>query len=193
MALSLVTAPVAEPLLVQEAIDHLRIDGSTDAAYVFTLIRAARDQAEAATKRALMRQTWKLLLDGLPASGVVYLPKPPLASVTHVKYYDTAGVLQTWSSSLYTVDAGSEPGRLYPAYGGIWPSYRAQPNAIEIQFVCGYATADLIPASILHGLRLVLGHLYENREEVGYLTPSRLPAGAASLFSSYEVMLPSCA
>lgn len=186
MALALVTAPEAEPFTVDEAIDHLRIDGTADAAYIFTLIRAAREQAEAITKRALMRQTWKYLLDDVPSCGVIEIPKPPLSSVTHVKYYDDNGTQQTWSSALYSVDASSEPGRLQPIYGGSWPSYRAIPNTIEVQFVCGYVSADRIPASIIQGMRLLLAHYYENREEVGFLTPSRLPAGALSLFGTYQ-------
>lgn len=187
MALSLVLAPEAEPFTLDEAIDHLRIDGTADAAYVFTLIRAAREQAEAITKRALMRQTWKYLLDAVPSCGVIELPKSPLSSVTHVKYYDDAGVQQTWSSTLYTVDASSEPGRLEPIYAGSWPSYRRIPNTIEIQFICGYVSADRIPVSIIQGMRLLMAHYYENREEVGFLTPSRVPAGAMSLLGTYQV------
>lgn len=193
MALTIVTAPEAEPFTVSEAIEHLRIDGTADAAYVFSLVRAAREQAEAITKRALMRQTWKYFLDAVPRSGVIELPKPPLASVTHVKYYDSDGTQQTWSSSLYTVDTNSEPARIMPAYGESWPSYRFVPNTIEVQFVCGYVSADRIPMSIIQGMRLIMAHLYENREEVGFMQPSRLPAGALSLLGTYQIMVPECA
>ena len=55
--------------------------------------------------------------------------------------------------------------------------------------MAGYVTADRVPASIIAGMKLILGHLYENREEVGFLTPNRLPMGALSLLSTYEVMM----
>lgn len=189
MPLSLVTAPEAEPISVEEALEHLRIDGTSDPALVYQHVRAARDLAEAVTKRALMRQTWKYFTDCWPDACGMELPKPPLASVTHVKYYDDDGTLQTLATSVYSVDTFSEPGRITLAYNQTWPSHRPIPNAIEVQYVAGYVTADRVPASIIAGMKLILGHLYENREEVGFLTPNRLPMGALSLLSTYEVMM----
>ncbi len=104
----------------------------------------------------------------------LYIPYPPLQSLTHIKYYDGDGVLQTWSPTLYDVDpaAGSpfldtcQPWRVYPKYGQSWPTHRAQRNAIEVQFVAGYgATAAAIPAKLRSAMLLMVGEMFERREQ----------------------------
>src|SRR5512137_379977 len=111
MRLSLVTAPAALALdWVSEVKGHLRLITEEERDRVEqVLIPAATSWAETATGRALITQTWKLLLDGFPsglggwlggyvttgAASAITLPKPPLQSVTTVKYVDESGVLQT--------------------------------------------------------------------------------------------------
>lgn len=135
---------------------------------VNALIETAREDAENFTKRALITQTWDLNLDTFPT--VIRIPKPPLVSVTHVKYYDTTGTLQTFSSSSYIVDAPAGPqcleGCISLAPNQSWPSIQTRKNAVTVRFVAGYGAASAVPESIKQAMKLMIGHLYENRESV---------------------------
>src|SRR4030067_860491 len=83
---------------------------------------------------ALITQTWELYLDAFPA-WEIRVPKPTLQSITSIVYTDTDGILQTLAGSMYLVDNKSEPGRITPAFGEVWPVTRAQINAVIVRFV----------------------------------------------------------
>lgn len=83
MRLKLITTPAAEPITLDEAKNHLKVDSADDNALISTLIKTARQLTERETKRALITQTWKLYLDESPAE--IYIPKPPLQSVESIK------------------------------------------------------------------------------------------------------------
>lgn len=161
MSLKVITPPASEPVTLAEAKLHLRVDGTTEDALISSLIVAARQGAEHLTDRALMTQTLELSLDGFPS--VIKLPRPPLVSVTSVKYVDQAGAEQTLVSTDYQLDAASEPARLMPAYGETWPTTRNQVNAVTIRYQAGYTT---VPDQIKSWMLLRIGMLYANRESV---------------------------
>jgi len=113
---------------------------------------SAREYGETFTHRGFITQTWDDKRPGFPCDGVIWLPKAPLISVTSVTYLDTAGISQTWSNTLYTVDAPSGPkarmGCLVPNYGEVFPSTREIVNAVTIRFVAGYGAAAAVPSLI---------------------------------------------
>jgi uncharacterized phiE125 gp8 family phage protein len=164
MTLKLITAPATEPITIAEAKLHLRVDSTDDDTLITALIVAARQGAEHITGRALMPQTWELALDEF--EDIIRLRKAPLTSITSIKYLDTAGVLQTLTTSDYLLDDHSEPARVMPAYGASWPSTRDQANAVLVRFAAGYANAVTVPQEIKSWMLLRIGMLYENRESV---------------------------
>lgn len=172
MALSLVTAPSVEPITTSVAKLHLRVDHSTDDALIDTLCAAARDYVETATRRKMITQTYDLKLDGFPSHDQpIWLPFPPVSSVTSVSYVDTNGDTQTWSSSYYTTDLPAGPharmGRIVPAYNYDYPQTREVINAVTVRFVVGYGAAgSSVPGALLAAMKLLIGHWYEHRESV---------------------------
>lgn len=165
MPSALVTAPTAEPVTLAEAKLHLRVDDNADDVLIGALITASRQHAEHDTRRALVTQTWKLVLDAFPES-VITLDRAPVSAVVSVVYIDPEGVSQTLSAAGYQLDAVTEPCRLVPAYGSTWPATRAQVNAVTVTYTCGYGNPDTVPESIKRWMLLRIGALYENREEV---------------------------
>lgn len=104
------------------------------------LITSARREAEKLTGRALITQTWELLLDKFPEREI-RIGMLPIQSITSVKYYDSDGALQTLGSENYTLDADAMPGWILPAYGVSWPQTYSMANAVVIRFVAGYGSA----------------------------------------------------
>lgn len=70
MPSKLITAPTEEPVSLADAKAHLRVDISDDDALIGAMISAARQEAEAACRRALVTQQWKLMLDRFPAPNM---------------------------------------------------------------------------------------------------------------------------
>jgi uncharacterized phiE125 gp8 family phage protein len=173
MSLVLTTPPTQEPITVDDVLDFSRVDADTDTALVDTLITVARQHIEGAhLNRSLLTQTWDWYLDDFPCVtdrnpwGSFIVPRPPLQSVSYIKYTDTDGALQTLSSSLYTVDTSSEPGRITVAYGESWPSVRCIPNAVNVRFIAGWSDVNAIPEPIKQAIRVRTTQLYEHREEI---------------------------
>jgi uncharacterized phiE125 gp8 family phage protein len=161
MGLKMITAPQIEPVSMQEILTHSRIDSEEEYIYAAELITAAREYCEALQNRAYMTQTWELTLDKF--SPVIVLPKPPLQSVTFIKYKDAQGIEKILPETEYAVDNTSFQGRIVPVKG--WPSFSPYPvNAVTVRFVCG---SNTVSERVKHAIKLLAAHWYENREAYG--------------------------
>lgn len=181
MPIQLITAPTVEPVSVVDARAHLNVITSDDDELIAVMITAAREAAEVKVGRSLCTQTWRLTLDSFPGgsmAGVPYgrafgipphailLERPPVQSVTSIKYDDMAGVEQTVSSTLYKVELSSEPARITPVFGQIWPIPLPQIGAVRVTYVAGYGGADAVPAGIRQWILMQVGTMYANRESI---------------------------
>lgn len=167
MALKLITPPTIEPVSITDMANYARIDADPDSITLATMITTARVEAEKITRRQLITATWEYVLDFFPSgSQIIYLPMPRLQSVTSVKYLDSSGVEKTLVANTdYLVDADSEPARITPGMGLIWPVTYPVVNTVRIRFVSGYgATKDDVPQSIRNWIMAFAASLYENRE-----------------------------
>ena len=166
--LTLVTAPASEPVTTAEAKSWLRVDHSSDDALIDALVKSARQWGESFTGRAFVTQTWDAYWDGFAFGDTIVLPKAPLASVTHVKYYDSGGTLQTMTSADYAVFAPAgemaQPGRVILNDGATWPSARGHMNDVVVRFVAGAAVAS-VPEGIKSAIKQLVAHWYEHRGE----------------------------
>ncbi len=193
MGLTLHTAPVAEPISTAEAKSHARVDISADDTLIDDYIAAARRWAELYTRRQFVTATWDLTLDAFPLSDrcPIWVPLPPLQSVTSISYVDADGQTQTWDAAEYLVDSKSEPGRILPAYGETWPVTRDQANAVTVRFVAGYGLAAAVPATLKTAVRLLVSHLYETREPIitGTIV-AKVPLGVEAVLHAYRVYMP---
>jgi len=180
MGLKLITAPATEPITLLEAKDHLKITETAEDALIAIWIEVARDYCERYQNRAYITQTWELALDEWPENEIISIPKPPLQSVTSIKYYDTAGKETEFPKTDYEVDTYSQPGRISPGYGKSWPSTILRPmNGIIIKFVTGYTGA--VPERVKQAIKVLVGHLHENRESVDIKELKEVPFAVHSL------------
>lgn len=189
-----VTAPATEPLSIEEARLHLRVEVSLEDPLIAAFITAARLWAEGFTGRAFVTQTHDLLLDRFPCSReqAIPIPLPPLQAVSSVKYYDTGGTQQTLAGSSYIVTAPAgpyaDPGSVRLAYGVEWPETQERPNAVEVRFVCGYGAATVVPELIKAGMRLQLGEFFKNREDTVASDVRAAPQRARDVLRPFRLM-----
>lgn len=159
------TPPTVEPITLAEAKAQCRVDISDDDALIESLIGAAREYCEKLDWRAYLTQTLELWLEEWPCDDEIELPRPPLQSVTSVKYYDTADAETTLSTAVYYVNTISQPGEVHLKYQQTWPTAILRDyNAICITYVAGWTSAALMPKTIKQAMLLLIGHWYENRE-----------------------------
>lgn len=155
--------PTDEPVTLAQVRAQTRIDDTLEDDLLSDAIATARDYAEGVTWMPLMTQTWQLGLSGF--RELIEL-KPNLQSVTSVTYIDTNGDEQTVDAADYLVDTAAPVGAICPAYGKSWPSARNQRNSVKVTFVCGFASADKVPAKIKQALLMLVTHWWNNREAV---------------------------
>lgn len=180
----IVTAPAAEPVTASEAKAHLRVDHSNDDTYIGTIITAARRMLENHCQAQFVSATYDWALDSF--ASYVKVPRPPLVSVTSITYLDSTGASQTLDSSVYRVDTRIRPGRIWLGYGQMWPSVYDVAAPITVRYVAGFGDASAVPQEIKQAVLLVVGHLYENREQVIVdSTAMEIPLGIRALLSEH--------
>lgn len=191
MGLVLLTGPAEEPVSVIEAKAHLRVSTAADDALIGSLITAAREYVESETRRALVTQVWDLFMDAPPAGDEVVLPMPKLRSVESIQFHRADGTSGTVPSLEYFVDGASEPGRVRLVSGASWPSVELRPaNGFQVRFEAGYGGAGDVPQGIKQAILLLVGTLYENREDVVVaqgVNIGRLPFGMRALLGPFRV------
>jgi uncharacterized phiE125 gp8 family phage protein len=165
MSLTMITGPVDEPVTEAMLRDHATLDSSVPSALLQMYLKAARASAEFLTGRAILPQTWERTLDEFPVASIP-LGRPPVLSVTSVKYYDTDGVQQTVDPANYLLDERTEPGYVVPVDGYEWPSTQDRVNAVVVRFQCGYPTAADVREDLKHWIYIRAATAVDNREEV---------------------------
>lgn len=178
--------PLEEPVSLDEARAHLRLDGSTFDDALSRLITAARQLAERETNRQLCTATWQLSLDAWPRE--IRLPKPPLLDLEAIEYVDPAGDLQTLDAGLYELHDAVEPARIVPAYGEVWPDVRDHINVIRVRYDAGYGDAENVPAPIKQFILLLVAHWFVNPSAVVTgITATELPRTTDYLIDPYRM------
>lgn len=202
--LKLITAPTSEPVTLEEAKEHLRVEQDAENDLILRQLKAAREVAERYLGRQILTATYDYILDDWPSKsglrrtedggysgGDIILPRPPLQSIDSVKYYDTDGAEQTWALANYIVElADDEPGRVVLAYGKDWPSIQERPGAITVRFTAGYSTVANVPQAIKEAILLFLGSRYGQREATAAPIGGQyaeLPLGFRELLDVYRI------
>jgi len=98
-AIVLSVEPSEEPVSIEEAKAHLRVDIEDDDNLILNLITAARKKAETILKRSLITQTLIYYPDDWPDGDYIELPLPPLQSVSSVTYTDYSGAVTIFGSA----------------------------------------------------------------------------------------------
>jgi len=178
---------VGAAITVAQAKEHLRITHSDDDTYIEALTLATSEWCEEFQRRVYVQRE---IVDYYDRFDMIIRPrKSPLVSVTSIQYYDSNGDLQTVDAADYRVDIISQPGRITEAYNAYWPDTRDMTNAVIVTYEAGYAARADIPEEIKHAVKLMIGHLYENRESVTSLSMVELPTGLKTLLSMKRVFV----
>jgi uncharacterized phiE125 gp8 family phage protein len=185
MAAILIDPPASEPISLAEAKNYLRVQHDADDALIASMISAARVQVESRTRRALMTQTWRIVLDRWPSSGALLSPVSPLREVIAARVRDEGGEPQELDADIFIVNTASSPGLISFDAGRV--VHPVQDIAgIEIDIEAGYGAAADVPPPLVQAIRLLVARAYEYRGQ-GERTDT-MPEGIAELLAPYRVV-----
>lgn len=185
---ALVSVPSVEPISLADAKAHMRVTHSVEDSLITSNIAAARAKLERITHRAFLTQRWAVYLDCFPsASGAIWLPRAPAASVMSITYQDPDGVTQTLDSSVYELEQGAEPAAIWLAHDQEWPDVRAGVNCVTVTYTAGLDSQSEFQSrepDLVHAMRLLVEHAHRNRSAIIVGTiASNLPEGVHSLIA----------
>ena len=182
----LVTAPAAEPLSLADAKAFLRVEHGDDDAVITSLVSAARNHVEALTRCALITQTWRLVLDRWPDGGRIAPRIGPLRSLVAVRVFNAAGEANDVDPEIFAIDAAA--GALAaPAWS--LPVPRRSVAGIELDIEVGYGAPSDVPQRLLHAIRILVAHWYENRGLIAIgSSVAMMPASVNAMIASHRVL-----
>lgn len=165
----LVTPATVHPIDLDQAKLFLRVTHDEEDDEIEAQIQAATRFCEDRVGQQFLEATWRATWDCFN-DYTLYVPRPPLISVTSLKYIDNVGVQQTLGTTLYQVDADSRPARIRPSYGNLWPTFRGQMATVELTYKAGYGTTAAAVASlqpcIPQAVKFLLSHWFNTREPI---------------------------
>ena len=184
-----IAGPVNPTVSVDDCKLDLRIESTIDDALILSYINASSRLASEITGRKLISESIKFSIDTTYFNDRIVLPFTPVSEITEIQYYDAAGVSQTMNISdfyLYNFDDKSE---LCLKEGLVLPPVDDRRDAVNITFTTGYgANSSDIPDTIKKGIRMLVTHYYENRNNtILGMSVADIPFGVESLLNAERI------
>jgi uncharacterized phiE125 gp8 family phage protein len=187
MASILLSAPAVEPVTLDEARAFLRVEHSADDEVIAALVAGARIHIEAQTRRALITQSWRLVLDAWPAQGRIAVRPGPLQVLDAARVHAGEGGALDIDTQAFIPDLAASALVFAP---WVLPAPGRSHAGIELDVVVGYGDGSIdVPEPLRQAIRLLTAHWYENR---GLLANggagALLPASTSTLIAPYRMM-----
>jgi uncharacterized phiE125 gp8 family phage protein len=179
MPLQRLTDPTEEPLSLEDLKTQLRIDTDTEDDLILRLARAAREQVEQLTGRAMLTQSWQQSFDDW-GEGSLFLDIAPARAVTEVSVLQEDGSEEIIPAADYLLNGQRV------VFTGAMPKPSFPQNGIHVTFEAGQSDAADIPAALVQATALLTAHYYERREPYENERISAVPETVMALLSLYR-------
>ena len=164
---------------------QLRVEHDDEDTLIESHLAAAVDYFASRCHIAVAATTFKLTLDRFPAGkGAIDLLRPPTQAVQSISYIDTEGNEQTLPESDYRLDKGVRPGRILPQFA--WPDTSVEPLAVSVTYTAGFMSSNEAPALLTQGIKLLVGHFYEQRGATSDREAKRVPFALDAIVNRYS-------
>lgn len=181
LSLTLTTAPATEPVTTADFKTWIGYSGSDQDTIFGNLLKTARLWVEEYLSRQLITATYTLKLDSFPVVEL-FLPRPPIQSITSIAYLDSDGDSQALSTDIYEL---TTRGTLARKYNQVWPSVRYIHEAVTIVYVAGYgSSATDVPQPIRDAIMLFAKGVWQSPAGA---CPSVVMAAAENLLQPYKL------
>lgn len=137
MSYTTVISPLGQPLHLDAAKAHVRVDGVDDDENIKSLIASASQSAQAKTHQQLLHARFTDTQDFF--KRVVRLPHGNVVNVVSVQYLGMDGIMGTVPPADYIVNYGT-PTTITPVFGKVWPITMPQESSVSVTYEAGYAS-----------------------------------------------------
>lgn len=166
-------------MTLEEVKAHLRLEPDEteeDELVLRPLIGDARDYAEGRQRKRLALRQFELLAH----DDRSFQLHPPVSSILSVTVTDKDGIPTTLSPSMYSLYSDSYKASLVLSSGYKYPSVGENKYPVRIVFEAGMPPAS-VPRRTKRAILLLIGHWYENREDVEVRKKKHLPLAVDTL------------
>ena len=157
----------------------LRVDHADEDITITALLAAAAQSIQDYTGLHFVNDIFVMQLDSFYNVEFPYL----ISSVTSVSYYNSAGSLTVLPTANYFYDTTRKPGRI---------NFIDTPTIREDNFnnvVIGGTVLNAINASLIHAIKMLTAHFYENRRAVVVgASTSVMPLGIQAIINPYRII-----
>ena len=160
---------------------HLRVDVSDDDTLISSFRDAAISWVQEITGRVLGDVDCVVYIDTFKP---VTLDVSPVNSISSIQYIDHSGNIQTLSSNSYFVDIAGSHARI--RFHDVPDLHDYALNRVIVNCNVGHAESS-IAKPIIHAVRLLVGHMYENRTAAEIRSVNEIPFGIHSLLSPFRI------
>ena len=180
----LLAGPAEEPVSLVDAKAFLRVDDNAEDALIGTLATAARLHVESVTGRAMIFQSWRVVLDAWPVERTIALPVGPVQTLIAVTAFDEDDEAHELALEQFSVQAGR---LMLPREVTGSPALRPR-LGLEIDYVAGHGEdASAVPADLRHACLVLVGYWFEHRDAVIVAgSGAVVPAGFDRLVAPYR-------
>jgi uncharacterized phiE125 gp8 family phage protein len=160
----IVSGPATQAVSNTEVKNMIKIDHSADDTMLTGFIKAASRELEDMHMTSFITQTLKMTLAAWPEENYIDLLYGPVQSITHIKYLDIDGTLQTLSNTKYALDNTTHPHRVRLNKNESWPAIYSQGQDITITYIAGYGAAADVPDTIKVAIMLRVAEIHTHPE-----------------------------
>lgn len=181
-----ISGPAVEPVTLGEMKAYLRVDDDDVAQddLIAGLVKAARLMVEAASRRVLIEQRWRVVMDRFPAGGAILLPISPVLAVDRIVVTDASGETFDLPAAAFEADVLSDPPRIAVTDAPLTGKPR---NGISVELRAGYGTTpETVPATLKLAVRILVAHWFESRGDA--IGEQILPPEALALVAPFQRM-----
>lgn len=179
MKFSITTQPTGTAIVsLADMKEFLRVEHTDEDTTISSIIDAAVQAAQDYTGRHFVSSGFSLYIDSF------YNVEIPMgiATISAVTYFDSAGDSQTLSVDKYYSDFQREPGRI--AFIDPPSTDTDRFNAVAIAGTLGETALP----PIVHAIKMLAAHFYENRRAVIITTASKIPLGIEAILNPYRII-----
>lgn len=181
------TEPSEEPVNIKDLKHYSRVDSHDDNDLIKQLCKAARTYIERNARLAMVNTTYDYILPQF--DDTIRLPKGPIQSIKHIKYFDDDGNKQTLSTDKYQLVKSDRVGTIERAPDKSYPSTQDREDAVTITFTAGYGkTADDVPNELRIAIKMLTLHWYDTREPViKGQSVTNVPTSLETIIDNYRI------
>lgn len=162
MNLKRLTYPSTTIISLQEAKDHLRVTSTDEDMVILDCIKSATNMVETYTNQYFLSGSFVAYIDEMCSYDEIHIWAYPVQSIDSVKYLDTNGTEQTFSSANYTTDLSGSPARILPT---TVPTIKQNVlNPYRVYLTIGYVDRDKIDPELLGWVKIFTAFFYQTRQ-----------------------------